>query len=249
MTTAGDRGDGSTPPVFTVNLRESKNAAAIVRAVACQRLGMREMDSASANLFWYERAIKVSEVSMMDRLQRVNMIPGMHDMARKLSLARVLNRLRRCFPDDYDFFPRTWSLPLEAAAFAEHCASNARTQPPPAYIVKPSAGAQGAGIYLTSGPETMRSHSAAVVQEYIAKPLLLDGLKFDLRCYALVLSVQPLVVYVYREAMARFATSPYAPPDASNMHNVFMHLTNYSLYARGPLVLESRSLGMACATV
>ena len=59
--------------------------------------------------------------------------------------------------------------------------------------------------------------------------MLCDGLKFDLRLYVVVRSLQPLQVYLYREGMARFATSQYEPPDESNLRDVFMHLTNASL--------------------
>ena len=50
------------------------------------------------------------------------------------------------------------------------------------YIVKPSGGSQGTGIYLIRSPENLVQHSHnAVVQEYVDSPLLLDGYKFDLR--------------------------------------------------------------------
>jgi tubulin polyglutamylase TTLL6/13 len=68
-----------------------------------------------------------------------------------------------------------------------------------------------------------------VVQEYIDKPLLIDRMKFDLRLYVLLLGVDPLRVFLFKDGLARLATSPYMPPSESNMHNMQMHLTNYAI--------------------
>jgi len=67
------------------------------------------------------------------------------------------------------------------------------------------------------------------VQRYIAKPLLIDGLKFDLRVYVLVTSVSPLRAFLLQDGLVRLATAPYVAPAASNLGNNTMHLTNYSI--------------------
>ena len=74
----------------------------------------------------------------------------------------------------------------------------------------------------------MPQKHAYVVSEYIPKPLLINGLKFDLRIYVAITSVNPLRIYVYEEGLARFATEKY-DQGFRDTANVFSHLTNYSI--------------------
>ena len=48
-----------------------------------------------------------------------------------------------------------------------------------------------------------------VVQEYIDDPMLIDGLKFDIRLYVLITSCEPLKIFVFKEGLVRFATEEY----------------------------------------
>ena len=68
-----------------------------------------------------------------------------------------------------------------------------------------------------------------VVQEYLDKPHLVDDLKYDLRIYVLLYGISPMRIYIHDQGLARFATETYTAPKASNLSNLYMHLTNYSI--------------------
>ena len=57
-------------------------------------------------------------------------------------------------------------------------------------------------------------------------PLLIDGLKFDLRIYVMMSSVYPMKLWMFNEGLARFATEKYTQ---NSFKNPFIHLTNYSI--------------------
>ncbi len=72
---------------------------------------------------------------------------------------------------------------------------------PKTYIVKPEASCQGKGIYLTRNINEIEFTEHQVVQKYISKPYLMDGLKFDLRIYVLVFGVDPLRIFLYKDGL------------------------------------------------
>lgn len=68
-----------------------------------------------------------------------------------------------------------------------------------------------------------------IIQKYVAKPLLIDNKKHDLRLYLAITAVDPLIAFLNEEGLARFCTHEYEEPSQANMKNTFMHLTNFSL--------------------
>lgn len=67
------------------------------------------------------------------------------------------------------------------------------------------------------------------MQQYINRPYLIDGLKFDLRIYVLVLGVDPLRILLYKDGLTRLATEPYVEVNEDNVEDMCMHLTNYAI--------------------
>ncbi|XP_060246029.1 tubulin polyglutamylase TTLL11 isoform X1 [Meriones unguiculatus] len=167
---------------------------------------------------------------------QVNKFPGMTEMVRKITLSRALRIMQNLFPEEYNFYPRSWILPDEFQLFVSQVRTVKDGDPTwkPTFIVKPDGGCQGDGIYLIKDPSDTRltgtlQSRPAVVQEYIRKPLLIDKLKFDIRLYVLLKSLEPLEIYIAKDGLTRFCTEPYQEPNPHNLHHIFMHLTNYSL--------------------
>ncbi|XP_035464401.1 tubulin polyglutamylase TTLL11 isoform X2 [Scophthalmus maximus] len=167
---------------------------------------------------------------------QVNKFPGMIEMLRKVNLSRAMRTVQELFPEEYDFYPRSWILPEEYEQFSTQIRMVKENDATvnPTFIVKPDGGSQGDGIYLIRGPSDPKLTACSqakqgVVQEYIQKPLLIDKLKFDIRLYVLIKSLEPLEIYIAKEGLTRFCTEPYQEPNQKNMSHVYMHLTNYSL--------------------
>lgn len=128
--------------------------------------------------------------------QRVSRFEGLRDICGKVSTFMLLNRLKKLYPEEYKFAPRTWLLPTQADEVRRELHSLRKKQKR-TFILKPDTGSEGNGIVLFQKEQDLSSfvmQQESIVQDYIAKPLLLDSLKFDLRIYVLVTSADPLEV-------------------------------------------------------
>ena len=71
-----------------------------------------------------------------------------------------------------------------------------------------------------------------IISRYINNPHLIDGFKYDLRLYVLVISYDPLKIYFYNEGLVRFATIKYST-DSKDIDEKMIHLTNFTLNKDG----------------
>ncbi|XP_061554193.1 tubulin polyglutamylase TTLL11 isoform X2 [Phycodurus eques] len=215
--------------------------------ISIRQLKWREIPTgrrAPCDIYWHGVSFHDNENITSGQ---VNKFPGMLEMSRKINLSRAVRIMQELFPVEYDFYPRSWILPDEYQQFATQIRTVKESDETldPTFIVKPDGGSQGEGIYLIRDPAELRAAGAqarqAVVQEYIRKPLLVDKLKFDIRLYVLLKSLEPLEIYIAKEGLTRFCTEPYQEPSQKNLGHVFMHLTNYSLNVHSGNFVHSES--------
>ena len=193
------------------------------------RLSTKSSDD-NWDLCWIDTGMTPERLLRMKPYQKINHFPGMYTLARKNTLSINLSLMKKAFPQHYNFFPPSWVLPAEARQLrAQFNDRHAKT-----FIVKPEASCQGRGIFLVRKYEDIPMAERYVVQRYLHKPLLVDGLKFDLRVYVLVAGCNPLRVFVHEEGLARFATEPYVSPLKSNISEMCVHLTNYAVNKDNP---------------
>ena len=87
--------------------------------------------------------------------------------------------------------------------------------------------------------ENVPTDENVIISRYIPNPLLINGLKFDLRIYVVVTCIDPLRIYVYNEGLTRFATEKYKLTNCKT--NRFAHLTNYSINKRNEKFVQNNN--------
>ncbi|XP_074090164.1 tubulin polyglutamylase TTLL13-like isoform X2 [Macrotis lagotis] len=223
--------------LLTINLTNCKYES--VRRAA-QLCGLKEVgEDEEWTVYWTDCSVSLERVMDMKRFQKINHFPGMTEICRKDLLARNLNRMHKLYPSEYNIFPRTWCLPADYGDFQNH----GRQWKTRTYICKPDSGCQGRGIFITRNPREIKPGEHMICQQYISKPFLIDGFKFDMRIYVLITSCDPLRVFMYEEGLARFATMPYMEPSISNLDDVCMHLTNYAINKHNENFVRDETVG------
>lgn len=209
--------------ILTINLTNCKYDS--VRRVS-RKFGLKPVgEDEDWTVFWTDTAVMLERVMDMKRYQKINHFPGMIEICRKDLLARNMNRMLKLFPKDYSVFPRSWCMPADFGDFQ----SFYRTKKSATFICKPESGCQGKGIFVFKNIKDIKVGEHCVIQQYLSKPFIMDGFKFDLRIYVLVTSCDPLRIYVYKDGLGRFATVKYHDPTCTNVSEQCMHLTNYAI--------------------
>ncbi|NWR71244.1 TTLL5 polyglutamylase, partial [Centropus unirufus] len=181
-------------------------------------------NSSEYNLMWTGSHLKPYLLRSLTDIQKVNHFPRSYELTRKDRLYKNVSRMQLAHGfKTFHILPQTFILPTEYQDFCNTCSKDRGP-----WIVKPVASSRGRGVYLVNSPNQIVLEDNILVSRYINNPLLIDDFKFDVRLYVLVTSYDPLVIYLYEEGLARFATVRYDQA-SKNFKNQFMHLTNYSV--------------------
>ena len=185
--------------------------------------------------------------------QWVNHFPGSFvHLGSKDGMYNCVKSMQRKFGSEFDITPKTWILPEEYQELYQYLSDNPKQE----VIYKPARGSCGRDIEVVRGldpklvrlltyatapsppPEEKKSklrYRKWVVQNYIDPPSLINERKYDIRLYVAVTSVRPLVAYVFKEGLVRFASEKY------ETRNRLSQLTNSSLARKREATLKKNS--------
>ncbi|XP_072786384.1 tubulin polyglutamylase TTLL5 isoform X6 [Taeniopygia guttata] len=210
---------------FHMSYKIVRTDSRLVRSILTAH-GFHEVhpNSSDYNLMWTGSHLKPCMLRSLTDVQKVNHFPRSYELTRKDRLYKNVCRMQVTHGfKTFHILPQTFILPTE---YQDFCNTYSKDRGP--WIVKPVASSRGRGVYLINNPNQIVVEENILVSRYISNPLLIDDFKFDVRLYVLVTSYDPLVVYLYEEGLARFATVRYDQA-SKNIKNQFMHLTNYSV--------------------
>ena len=155
---------------------------------------------------WSTKIVKNGTYQKLLKYQKINQFPKSYELTRKdLLMRRIQSMQEQHGVRHFSFYPYSVSLPREYETLREEM----ERDPYQWWIIKPSSSSQGKGIIITNKIKDVfeRKEKCQIASHYISNPLLIDGLKFDLRIYVALTSVDPLRIYMYEEGLTRFATT------------------------------------------
>ena len=155
--------------------------------------------------------------------QRTNHYTKTFSLGSKEGYHKLMVHLSERLGSRPSFYPESYLVPAEITQLRENIETS------DLWIAKPAGGARGIGIQLVKSEiPKIRPGRRMIIQKYIKNPLLINDLKFDLRFYVAVTSLDPLRVYLFENGLVRIATKPYKD-NIENVEELAAHLTNFSI--------------------
>ena len=164
--------------------------------------GFQQTDGSNWNVMW-SAPLKPETLRNYDMYKHNNHFPGTWQLGRKDLMYRNIFAQIREFGEEYNIVPKTWILPYDIRLFLKEREDTVGKM---LWILKPAASSCGRGIKILGKQSSLPKKGPYVVNQYIMKPHLIGGFKYDLRIYVLVTSFEPLSIYVYQDGLVRFAT-------------------------------------------
>lgn len=169
------------------------------------RLGFQQEETTSNwDLLWahdYPFHKLRANLTNLKQHQRVNHFPGCGHITNKVDLSTTKGK----------YIPISFKIPDDR----EDLLSYIQKYPEKSYVQKSN---DHRGIKIKKIDELNLTSEGSFVQEFIDRPFLVDGYKFDIGIYTVITSIDPLRIYGYKgDVLFRFCPVKYYPFDSENI--------------------------------
>ncbi|XP_021934388.1 tubulin polyglutamylase TTLL6 isoform X2 [Zootermopsis nevadensis] len=165
-----------------------------------ERLGFERRNDSDWDVLWahaYPFRVLYSSLKNLEPHQKVNHFPGSGYITQKVDLAT----------SGIPYIPVAFRIPSDVDKLFEY----AKINPESLFVQKSN---DHRGVRITKANDLNLKAEGTFVQEYVSKPLLVDGHKFDIGVYTIQTSIDPLRVYIYNgDMILRFCPEKYHPFD------------------------------------
>ncbi|EFN86381.1 Tubulin polyglutamylase TTLL6 [Harpegnathos saltator] len=204
MTLSVVKVDENHRPRFWVYTRHNNTGYLKHVRTVLSRLGYRESGNESDwDLLWahdYPFRTLSASLHRLQQHQRVNHFPGCGYVTNKVDLSVSAGR----------YIPAAFRMPDDRERFLRYMDVN-----PGKKFVQKSNDHRGIRLVNSHDLTDADLTDGIFVQEFIERPYLVDGYKFDVGLYIVVTSVDPLRLYIYKgDVLFRFCPVAYYPFDA-----------------------------------
>ncbi|CAH0550539.1 unnamed protein product [Brassicogethes aeneus] len=170
------------------------------------RLGYKNSPNTSDwDLLWshdYPFRRLYQELKDLKPHQKVNHFPGCGYITNKVDLAT----------SGLKYIPPAFKLPNDKDKLLKYSQENPRAK----FLQKDN---DHRNIKIEDINNIDLNTEGTFIQEFVDKPLLVNGHKFDIGIYTIITSIDPLRIYIYNgEALLRFCPEKYYPFDAKNLN-------------------------------
>ncbi|XP_046687090.1 probable tubulin polyglutamylase ttll-15 [Homalodisca vitripennis] len=132
--------------------------------------------------------------------QMVNHFPGSGFITNKMDLA----------VSNIPHIPRAFKIPQQTQELLDYASTIKK------FVQKSN---DHRGIKIETVETLNLKANGSFLQEYIDKPFLVDGYKFDIGVYTIITSIDPLRVYIYNgDILFRYCPEKYHPFDPKNLN-------------------------------
>ncbi|XP_003385337.1 PREDICTED: protein polyglycylase TTLL10-like [Amphimedon queenslandica] len=229
---------------------QGNNAIAIVERILnnWQWSKIGDKHTTSFTLKWADLRQQIDYRCFREGEQMVNHFPNISILTTKIGLLESIRSSKRKLLSlrlpVHQIIPETYRLDIqsEREEFFKIYVEDEL------WICKPTGANQGKGIFLVKSLQQVKDKLAfdeahcpvtrhptqRIIQRYIHNPLLIEGRKFDIRVYMLLIAGEKSIFAFYREGYIRLSCLPY---DDKSM-DMTIHLTNQYIQKKHPLYTD-----------